>query len=246
MIDIEGSLSNYVTDKMKVNLNVGLDWDLVVWLPSCHIRLGESEMEKLSLRKSAMSHNIYEVAFVSTLYSASVNDLATTLYFFELQDMRLGLRKLMYFEVNFLSTKFSTYSTLKYVVRVEFEILWIWILLKMVCLKYRGNLFAIAQSVVVGLCINWDNLFTAKEISRCVSGRYCKAPMILLNYVLSTEDVPSISLREVLVDSRLVTSFVPCMLVFVNKSLIYLCCDKKRHFVVASMPKKKCSWPMFF
>lgn len=72
--------------------------------------------------------------------------------------------------------------------------------------------------------------------------------MILLNYVLSIEDVPSISLREVLVDSRLITSFALYMLVFVNKSLIYLCCDKKRHFVVGitSMPKKKCSWPMLF
>lgn len=88
-----------------------------------HKRFDEFEMGKPSLKKSAMSYNIYEVAFVSTLYSASVNDLATTLYFFEVQDMRLGLRKLMYFEVNFLSTKFSTYSTLKYVVRVVFELL---------------------------------------------------------------------------------------------------------------------------
>jgi len=44
---------------------------------------------------------VSEVAFASTRYSTSVKDCATTLCFFELQDIRVDPRKQMYVEREF-------------------------------------------------------------------------------------------------------------------------------------------------
>ena len=88
-----------------------------------HKSFGEAEREKLSLAKSARSHNVSDATFASALYSASVDDRATTRCFFELQEMGLEPRKHMYAEVDFRSSKLPAQSTSEYVVRLEVELL---------------------------------------------------------------------------------------------------------------------------
>ena len=94
---------------------------------------------------------------------------------------------------------------------------------KIVCFKYQSNRFAAVKCVVVGLCINWDSLLTAKEMSGWVRDKYCRAPIILLYSLLSTEDVPLRSLSTVVVDNGVITALAPCIFSFINKSLMYLC-----------------------
>ena len=90
--------------------------------------------------------------------------------------------------------------------------------------------------------------YCKKKMSGHMRNKYCKAPITLLNYVLSTKNVLSMSLSMVVVDSGVVTFFAPCMFISVNKSMMYLCWDKKRPVImgITFMPKKKYSWHMSF
>ena len=74
--------------------------------------------------------------------------------------------------------------------------------------------------------MNWDNLFTANEISGRVKETYCRLPMILRNSVLSTFVVPSSNLRDCVVERGVETSLAPLMLVFDSNSRMYLCCER--------------------
>jgi hypothetical protein len=56
---------------------------------------------------------------VNAQYSASVDDRATTLCIFELQEIGLEPRKHMYAEVDFRSSKLPAQSTLEYVMSLE-------------------------------------------------------------------------------------------------------------------------------
>jgi len=205
-----------------------------------HKSFREAEMEKSSLAKSARSHSVLEAAFASAILSFSWRSRDSPLFFWTPRN-RIRTKKTYVCRSRFLIVKLPTQSTSEYVVSMEGELLRMWIPWKMVCFKYRSNRFAADQWVVVGLCMNWDNLFTTKKMLKCVRDKYCKTPMTVLNFVLSIEDVPSSSLSAVLIHSEVVTSFTSCMLIFVNKSQIYLCWDKKRPVImgITSIPKKK-------
>ena len=71
-----------------------------------HKSFREAEMEKLSSANSVRSHNVLEAAFVSALYSASVEDRVTARCFFELQEIGLEQRKHIYVEVDFRSSNY--------------------------------------------------------------------------------------------------------------------------------------------
>lgn len=58
-------------------------------------RFGVSLRGKLSSWKRESNQTVSDAAFVSALYLASIDDRATALYFFELQDMGYDPRKLM-------------------------------------------------------------------------------------------------------------------------------------------------------
>ena len=60
---------------------------------------------------------VSEVAFASARYSVSMEDLATALRFFELQEIGVDPRKLMYAEVEVWSSTFPAQSASEKVVK---------------------------------------------------------------------------------------------------------------------------------
>lgn len=79
-------------------------------------------MVKPSYVKSAISQIVSEAALTRSLYSASLDDLAMALCFFELQDIEFGPIKLMYAKVEDLSSKLPAQSASVYVISCELEI----------------------------------------------------------------------------------------------------------------------------
>lgn len=77
-------------------MGIGLRFNCVAPKLSHRSSFGGAEMKKLSLARRERIHNVLEAAFASVRYLTSVDDSATTLCFFELQEMRFGPRKLMY------------------------------------------------------------------------------------------------------------------------------------------------------
>ena len=71
------------------------------------------------------NHIISEAALSSAQYSASIVDLATARCFLELQEIRLGPKKLMYAEVDVWSSIFLAQSASKYVLSTGVPTLWI-------------------------------------------------------------------------------------------------------------------------
>jgi len=88
--------------------------------------------------------------------------------------------------------------------------------------------------------MNWDNLFTEKDMSVLVRDKYRRPPITLRNCVLSNEAVPSLSFKVMLVDSGVEISLAPNIFVFECSSYIYLRWERKRpDFVgITSMPMK--------
>lgn len=110
----------------------------------------------------------------------------------------------------------------------------------MVPLRYRRTRLTAIQCLVVGRCINWDNLLTTKEMSGQVNERYCKAPVIFRYSVASASGEPparqSIWVELIGVDTSLESSiFERC-----SKSQMYFCCDRNTPLAVirASIPRK--------
>ena len=99
----------------------------------------------------------------------------------------------------------------------------------------------VVQWFVVDLCINYESLLTAKEISGRVKEMYWRLPMILWNSDLSTAAVPSTSWRDWVVERGVETSFSLLILMWSKSSRTYLCCERNNHVRVGitSIPKKK-------
>ena len=104
----------------------------------------------------------------------------------------------------------------------------------------------VVQLFVVGLCINWECLLIANEMSGLDKEKYWSLPIILRKLELSTEALPSINLRNWVIDRAVETSFAPLMLVCAKRSRTYLCCNRNKHPVVGitSTPKKRWREPI--
>lgn len=83
--------------------------------------------------------------------------------------------------------------------------------------------------------MNCDSLLIAKQMSGRVS-----------EYLVgSTADDPSFNLKEIKVDSGVVTSLAPSMKVLAKRSIMYLCWARNNLFIVeiTSILRKKCKGP---
>lgn len=76
--------------------------------------------------------------------------------------------------------------------------------------------------------MNWHTLLTAKETSCLVNERYCKLPTMLLNKVTFSKEGESNFESLVHADMGEEMELAPIILVFFNKSKIYLRCDISR------------------
>ena len=75
--------------------------------------------------KRVDNHIISEAALASARYSASVVDRATAHCFFELQEMGLKPKKMIYAEVDVRSSTFPAQSASEYVLNMGRPALWI-------------------------------------------------------------------------------------------------------------------------
>ena len=84
-----------------------------------HNSWGDSLTGNASSLKRVDNHVVSEAAFASARYSASVVDRTTALCFFELQEMGLDPKKLIYAEVDVRSSIFPAQSALEYVLNTR-------------------------------------------------------------------------------------------------------------------------------
>ena len=104
--------------------------------------------------------------------------------------------------------------------------------------------FTTTQWEVVDLCINCDNLFTAKDISSLMKDKYYME-LITCQYCLRSIGGLPLDNHGFSLDANVVVnSLASIMLVLVYKSHMYFCWDKNKSFdvVIASMPKKHLRW----
>lgn len=120
-----------------------------------------------------------------------------------------------------------------------------WMPWKMVCLRYWRGTFVAVQWVWVGLCMNYESLLIAKDMFECVNERYWRLSIILQNYLLSTEGVPSNKWRGWLVERGVQTSLAPLMLVRDSISLTDWCWERNSPDLVGitSTPRKNLRAP---
>lgn len=93
-----------------------------------------------------------------------------------------------------------------------------WIPWKMVFWRFRRRCLVVVQCITVGLCMHWESLLMAKEMSRRINERYWRMPIMQCYSVLSTTVVPYAKWSEVLVDWVLETSFEPSIIVLCSRS----------------------------
>lgn len=100
--------------------------------------------------------------------------------------MRFDLKKTRKPQVDHLSFVHpAQFASEKALISVDADF-WIFNPTPDVCCRYRGILLTVVQCRSVGDCKDWHTLLTEYDISGRVSVKYCKAPSILVYFVVST------------------------------------------------------------
>ena len=125
-----------------------------------HHITGHEELGTCSSFSKPCTQVTFAAVWANALYTYSVLDLATTFCLRELHEMMLGPRKTQKPLVDLRSSTKLTQSASEKLVRLKREAGWMCRPWSILLRKYLNTCSQAFQSISVGQCRNWLNLFT--------------------------------------------------------------------------------------